>query len=277
MNSIGCNTLYDGGELGLSTDMNPAAIRRSLERNCALGYRTVEYSHLCHLSLAEAREIGAYCASLGMQNWSVHSEAPGGFVLGQTVDEATGYLLNAIEICHAVGARVVVVHVPILQGLSLGERPDVRTLLAQDMAVLGMARQRAVELDVELALENGRSLAHWVYILSLIERLGADHLGVCVDTGHANLGDLGAARAIRMAGPRLLTLHLHDNWGQVDDHLPPGCGSIDWPDVLAALREVGFARPLQLELTDRAPHRAYDQALELRQGYENTRRLAGLG
>ncbi len=277
MDKIGCNTLYDGGELGLTTDFDPAAIRRSLARNSALGYQTVEYSHLCHLTPEEAREIGAYTTSLGMQPWSVHSESPGGFVLGTTVEEAAGYLINAVEVCHAVGARVVVVHAPILLGLRLDDVPDLRALLAQDMAVLAPARARAVELDVELALENGRSLAHWVYILSLIERLGPDHLGVCVDTGHANLGDLGAPRAIRMAGPRLLTLHLHDNWGQVDDHLPPGRGNIDWPDVLAALREVGFSRPLQLELTDRAPHRAYDQALEIQQGIENTRRLAGLG
>jgi sugar phosphate isomerase/epimerase len=282
MNKIGCNTLYDGGELGLTTDFCPSAIRRSLAHNRELGYQTVEYSHLCHLTLDQARELGAYTASLGMQSWSVHAESPGGFVLGQTVEEATRYLLNAIEVCHAVGARVVVVHAPILLGLTLGDLPDLRALLAQDLAVLRTAQARAIELDVALALENGRALAHWVYVLTLIERLvadqlDADHLGVCVDTGHANLGDLGAPRAIRMAGPRLLTLHLHDNWGEVDDHLPPGRGTIDWPDVMAALREVGYARPLQLELTDRAPHREYDQALEMRQGYENTRRMAGLG
>ncbi len=276
MDKIGCNTLYDGGELGLTTDLDSAAIRRSLARNSALGYRTVEYSHLCHLALDEVRALGAYTRSLGMEPWSVHAEAPGGFVLGATVEEAVAHLRHAVEACHAVGARVVVVHAPILLGLTLGDLPDIRALLAQDTGAIEPARARAIELDVDLALENGRALAHWVYILSLIEHMGADHLGVCVDTGHANLGDLGAPRAIRMAGPRLLTLHLHDNGGEVDDHLPPGRGTIDWPAVMAALREVGFRRPLQLELTDRAPHRAYDQALELRQGIENTRRLAGL-
>ncbi len=276
MKKIGCNTLYDGGELGLTTDFDMAAIQRSLDRNRALGYETVEYSHLCHLTTDEASEIGAYAESIGLESWSVHAESPFGFVLGATEEEATGYLNNAIEVCYAVGAQVVVVHAPILLGLTLGDLPDIPELLAQDMAVLGPAQTWAAERGVELALENGRTLAHWVYILSLIEQLGADHLGVCVDTGHANLGDLGAPRAIRMAGPRLLTLHLHDNWGEVDDHLPPGQGNIDWPNVLSALREVGFSRPLQLELTDRAPHRAYDQALEMELGYQNTRRLAGL-
>jgi len=273
---IGCNTLYAGGTLGATTDLTSAEIRRSLENNHALGYQAVEFSHLCHLPLQEVSEIGAFTRRLGMEPWSVHAEAPGGFELGSTPEEAASHLVHAVDVCHAVGARVIVIHAPLLLGLRLGDVPDIRALLAADLAGLAPAMARAQALGVELALENGRALAHWVYILSLVERLDAPHLGVCVDTGHANLGDLGAARAIRMAGSRLLTLHLHDNFGEVDDHLPPGRGTIDWADVLAALREVGYARILELELTDRAPHRDYDQALELRQGIENTRRLAGL-
>ncbi|MFO7696591.1 MAG: sugar phosphate isomerase/epimerase [Anaerolineae bacterium] len=273
---IGCNTLYGGGALGATTDFTVAEIRRSLEANAALGYETVEYSHLCHLTTDEAAGIGAFTRELGMQPWSVHSESPTGFVLGRTPEEAAGYLVNAVEVCHAAGAQVVVVHAPILIGLGLGDLPNVRALLAQDLAALTPGIARASELGVELALENGRALAHWVYILTLVERLNVSHVGVCVDSGHANLGDLGAPRAVRMAGPRLRTLHLHDNYGQVDDHLPPGRGTIDWADLFAALAEVGYSRTLQLELTDRAPHREYDQVLERRQGIENTRRLAGL-
>ena len=273
---IGCNTLYGGGALGATTDFTVDELRLSLDRNAALGYETVEYSHLCHLTPEEAMGIGAYTRELGMRPWSVHAEAPTGFVLGHTPEEAAGYLVNAVEVCHAVGAQVVVVHAPILLGLTLGDLPDIRLLLAQDLVALSPGVARAAELGVELALENGRALAHWVYILSLLERIDQPHVGACVDSGHANLGDLGAPRAIRMAGPRLHTLHLHDNYGEVDDHLPPGRGTIDWADLFAALAEVGYARPLQLELTDRAPHRDYDQALEQRQGIENTRRLAGI-
>jgi sugar phosphate isomerase/epimerase len=273
---IGCNTLYRGGELGSTTDFTVAEIQRSLQTNAGLGYETVEYSHLCHLTTAEAAGVGAFTRDLGMQPWSVHSESPAGFVLGSTPEEAGRYLVNAVEVCHAVGAQVVVVHAPLLLGLGLGDLPDVGAFLDQDLAGLRPGVARAADLGVELALENGSALAHWVYILSLVERVNAAHVGVCVDSGHANLGDLGAPRAVRMAGPHLRTLHLHDNFRQVDDHLPPGRGTIDWTDLLAALHEVGYQRTLQLELTDRAPHRPYDQALEQRQGIENTRRLAGL-
>jgi sugar phosphate isomerase/epimerase len=112
------------------------------------------------------------------------------------------------------------------------------------------------------------------YILRLRDLVGAENLGFCVDTGHAALGDLGAARAVRLAGSRLYTTHLQDNWGKRDDHLPPGRGSIAWAEVFAALEEVGYARTLMLELTDMAEGRPYDQRLELAQGAANARDLA---
>ncbi|MGI6368449.1 MAG: sugar phosphate isomerase/epimerase family protein [Anaerolineae bacterium] len=273
MTQIGCNTLYGGGSLGAATDYTVADLKRSLERNAALGYDTVEYSHLCHLTCEQAAEVGACTRNLGMQPWSVHSESAGSFVLGATAEEASAGLLHAVEVCKSVGATVVVVHAPLVRGLSLGDLPDVPSLVQQDLVGLGEPVARAAELGVELALENGRTLAHWVYIQALLERINQPHVGACVDAGHANLGDLGAPRAIRMAGKRLLTLHLHDNLGEVDDHLPPGRGTIDWAELLAALAEVGYHRTLQLELTDRAAHREYDQALEQRQGIENMRRF----
>ncbi|NLT73630.1 MAG: sugar phosphate isomerase/epimerase [Chloroflexi bacterium] len=272
---IGCNTLYGGGELGSTADFTPDELRRSLERNSALGYETVEFSHLCHLTLDEVTEIGAYTRRLGMAPWSVHAESASGFLLGRSPQEAAQSLVHAVQICQVVGAQVVVVHAPVLLGLTLGELPDVGALLAADLAVLRPGFDRARKCHVRLALENGGSLAHWVYILSLVERMAEPLLGVCVDTGHANLGDLLAPRAIRMAGSRLLTLHLHDNHGQADDHLPPGRGNIDWTAVMEALRDVRYSGPLQLELTDQAPHRAYDQALEQRQGIEYARGLSG--
>jgi sugar phosphate isomerase/epimerase len=148
-------------------------------------------------------------------------------------------------------------------------------LMDADLRILEPVCLRARELGIRLALENGWSLAHMEYVLQLCDALPAGTAGICVDTGHANLGDLGPARALRLAGKRLITTHLHDNLGKVDDHLPPGEGRIDWADVFAALREIGYAGTLMLELTDGAAHRPYDQEREMRLGVENVRRMAG--
>jgi sugar phosphate isomerase/epimerase len=57
-------------------------------------------------------------------------------------------------------------------------------------------------------------------------------------------------RLARQMGARLALTHLHDNDGSEDQHRPagrhgpnggePGGGVIDWPALIAALRDVGY-------------------------------------
>jgi L-ribulose-5-phosphate 3-epimerase len=109
------------------------------------------------------------------------------------------------------------------------------------------------EPGIRLALENSSTTASMDYLVALADALGPARAGVCVDTGHAALGDLGPGRALRMADHRLITTHLQDNHGQRDDHMPPGDGLIDWDDVAAALTEIRYAGCVMLELTDQPP------------------------
>ena len=71
-------------------------------------------------------------------------------------------------------------------------------------------------------------------------------MGVCFDTGHVHQGQdhLGYIRAV--AG-RIVTVHLHDNYGDRDAHALPGEGNIDWPATLVALREAGYRGVLMSE------------------------------
>ena len=271
---IGCNTLYPFGELQNSASFTVEALKAALDKLQRVGYEATEYSHACHLSLDEAYLVGEYARARGIESWSVHAEGPVDFRPGTGIEDSQASLRHCLDVCAALGGKVVVVHAPCRWGLLLPEDVSVEEEMARDLRILEPICERAQELGLELALENGHDLAHMEYVLQLVERLSSPHVGICVDTGHAHLGDLGAARAVRLAGSKLYTTHLQDNIGQVDDHMPPGQGTIDWPQVFAALREVGYHRPLILELTDRAKHRPYDQDLELRQGWENTRRFA---
>ena len=272
---IGCNTLYPHGPLIQGDAFSVEALCAALGKLAEMGYEAVEYSHCHHLTLGQAEQVGMRARELGLLSWCCHAAGPVGFLLGESNHQAVDSLLHCLEICAALGGRVVVVHVPVALGLTLGDAPDLDALRAADLAVLGSAQVRAEELGLELALENGQTLSHWQYVLNLIPRLPGDNVGLCVDSGHANLGDLTAPRAVALAGSRLFTTHLHDNWGLVDDHLPPGEATIDWSATFAALRDIGYDRPLMLELTDRAKHRHYDQDEELRRGLAATRRLAG--
>ena len=78
---------------------------------------------------------------------------------------------------------------------------------------------------------------------------------LCVDTGHTNeavpFGRPTSGEAIRMLGNDVTLLHLHDNNGTYDQHLPPlmgSPGSVDWPDVFDALDEINYSGVYNFEL-----------------------------
>lgn len=79
-----------------------------------------------------------------------------------------------------------------------------------------------------------------------------DYFTTCVDTGHSNkaarFGNPSAADVIRRIGSDISVLHLNDNNTLKDQHKMPLSGSIDWKDVLKALKEVGYNGVYNMEM-----------------------------
>ena len=72
-----------------------------------------------------------------------------------------------------------------------------------------------------------------------------------LDTGHANIGDTTAHRVLEFIerfSDRLGHLHISDNNGRADEHLPVGHGNIDFKSVVRALKSIGYAGTLTLEI-----------------------------
>jgi sugar phosphate isomerase/epimerase len=92
---------------------------------------------------------------------------------------------------------------------------------------------------LSIALENcGETIEQ---MTAMVDAVDSDKLGHCLDTGHLNMigGDQG--EYIRRCGAKLIALHIADNLGECDDHmLPHSAGTVDWSDVVSALREVGY-------------------------------------
>ena len=260
---IGCNTLYRPQE---PLDHSPSASEWSLRQIAACGYGAVEYSHPNEWRIEQAEAMGRYAQGLGLCNWSCHAPFLS-HATDPTVAHCVAALRHSLSVAGALGAGFIVVHIPFDLGLL---KPDEALAFAdyrqKDLDILGQVLSLARRLGVGLALENGHTQKHMAHIMGLVRQMDDPLVGICVDTGHAALGDLGPAEAIRRAGPHLLTTHLQDNLGQRDDHLPPGSGAIDWPDVIAALQEVDYRGVLMLELTDNAHGRPYDQECEQRAG-----------
>lgn len=87
------------------------------------------------------------------------------------------------------------------------------------------------------------------------EKYGAEVMGFCFDTGHANLTGLDFERFITTLGDRLKVLHIHDNDGVGDLHQIPftfskgreNKTSTDWEGFIKGLRQIGFNNTLNFE------------------------------
>ncbi|HML49440.1 MAG TPA: sugar phosphate isomerase/epimerase family protein, partial [Clostridia bacterium] len=151
-------------------------------------------------------------------------------------------------------ARVLVLHPEYLEDGSY------------DRARIALACDIAREYGLRLALETGIPDASghkpdYRSLIDLVDEIGRPDVGINIDSGHLYFRDRQDVQTvIREVGPRLFTLHLHDNYGLRDDHLMPGLGGIDWREVLRALRESPYNGPIMMEMTDQGKeHRSIPQ------------------
>ncbi|MBR6329027.1 MAG: sugar phosphate isomerase/epimerase [Lachnospiraceae bacterium] len=73
-------------------------------------------------------------------------------------------------------------------------------------------------------------------------------VGVCLDLGHANYSRVGLDRWFSELGEYIGYLHLSDNMGEFDDHLPLGKGTVDWKEAHRLWKALGKATPMTLEV-----------------------------
>ena len=82
-----------------------------------------------------------------------------------------------------------------------------------------------------------------------LDAVNDEYFTACLDIGHAEMKglDTSAPQMIRTLGKRLGALHIHDNDRWRDLHQIPFEGSIDWNEVVKALREVDYKGEFTLE------------------------------
>ena len=76
----------------------------------------------------------------------------------------------------------------------------------------------------------------------LVQEIGSERIGILLDTFHQNIEDKNVPDAYRTCGKHLMHVHTCEN-----DRGTPGSGHIDWPGVLAAIKEIGYDRWLTIE------------------------------
>jgi sugar phosphate isomerase/epimerase len=110
---------------------------------------------------------------------------------------------------------------------------------------------------VTLAVENTTSeMGDPAYLRAFVDETRLTGLRFNFDIGHANLADGPADERLEKSFAPLRDLvasvHLHDNHGDKDEHLPPYDGSIDWSTAIPLLKTApSETLPVVLELKEK--------------------------
>lgn len=122
---------------------------------------------------------------------------------------------------------------------------------------------RAAEKGIRLAVENiygGRFYSQIDELIQLVEEVNRDNVGFCLDVGHANIDGVDIPSAVQRMGRKLYEIHLHDNDGKKDQHLPIGFGTVNWIEVIEALNSIRYPGTATFEFF-RWPMPDYEQGL----------------
>jgi len=96
---------------------------------------------------------------------------------------------------------------------------------------------RAEELACPICIENVYETEP-AMLRRLLDGVSSPFFRFCFDTGHFNVfSEAPVGSWIEVMSPYLGQLHIHDNQGIKDQHLPPGDGKFPFADLFAMLRK----------------------------------------
>jgi sugar phosphate isomerase/epimerase len=110
---------------------------------------------------------------------------------------------------------------------------------------------------ITLCVENTTSeMGDPSYLRAFVDETRLTGLRFNFDVGHAHLSDFPEEERVEKSFSPLRELvssvHLHDNHGEKDEHLPPYDGTIDWPEAIKTLQSAPQTNlPLVLELKEK--------------------------
>lgn len=160
-------------------------------------------------------------------------------------------MTRAVEGTAILGCKKMVIH-PVMP-FSINDEGHAKETYEINLDFMGRLCRVGREYDVIICLENMPmpllSIAPVSKVLEIVKKINDDYFKVCLDTGHSAITKTSPAEAVRMLGKDYLQgLHIHDNNGKHDVHVPPFLGVIDWEEFCNALREISFDGVMNLEV-----------------------------
>lgn len=171
--------------------------------------------------------------------------------LTESIREASLHeVLQSLETAAHLKARKAVVHPADIRGMGTFVKDTSRKLALESLEKIYTASET---LGIEICLENMFPRTGFCAEVSDFEAIfdWLPALKMTLDTGHANIDSPRGQRLlefIQRFPARITHLHVSDNRGKRDEHLPIGAGNIPFPKILKALKSAGFDHTVTFEI-----------------------------
>jgi sugar phosphate isomerase/epimerase len=235
---------FDGISLAVDVPRRPGGEdpRRSL-------YRTIPHEEVEGV----LRSLRSHVERLGMRVVLMHGPHPSVYDESPDLRLMTDLSHQTLRWAAVLGVSWVVFHPVIAVARGPFDSEGLQNIKSRNMMFFRELLDTAEEVGVGIAIENlpdnfgpSKTGARRRYgaipaeLIELVDELAHPLVGICWDTGHAQLQHLVQDEALRAIGHRLKATHIDDNVEEADLHLLPYQGYVDWNGVMAALRDIGY-------------------------------------
>ena len=172
--------------------------------------------------------------------------------------------IHDLEVCKKNGINLVIMHLT-------------SKMVAPEYNEIGLERLRKIinkaeELGIYIAFENTKIRGYLEYVFGNIK---SDNIGLCYDAGHCH-AHFDDEFNYEFFKDRIFAVHLHDNHGQLDEHLLPFDGTINWEHVIEKLKDCNYNSYVTLELSYRRDYLNMSSDEFYKEGYKRGEKLLSL-
>ncbi|VVB57707.1 endonuclease 4 [uncultured archaeon] len=156
--------------------------------------------------------------------------------------------VHAFKAAQLLGAKKITLHSETLSPSIQSRESGVKNAISS----LKVLHREAMNLGLDLLIENldakSMSIKEFQTLFSEVD------MGMTLDVGHAHTAKgEGLDNYLKAFGPRVRHVHLHDNMGVNDDHLPLGAGKMDVKKAVETLKSK-YDGTITLEVHSDDPH-----------------------
>ncbi len=171
---------------------------------------------------------------------------------------------DSIDLAKELGSTVVVVHGMMgILTMPPGEwskqvyrptREERELVEKQDKNVVQALKECAdYAPNIILAVEN-LVFPHEMYrspeeMEELLYKVNRPNVGITLDIGHAAVSGYRASEYLNRLSEHIFHVHLHDNHGVIDEHLPLGEGTLDYIGIIHNLMDSGYPGAVTFEFS----------------------------